>query len=350
MTQQMVKPTIRFGNRTVGEGNPTLIIAEIGINHEGSAEVCAQMIEAAARSGANSVKLQTSNPKENYAPDTESYRVYAASQLTPGETAKMFELARSLGVEPFTTTGGTTLDWVEAMEPAAYKVSSGLMAHIPLIKRFAALGRPLLMSTGISHLEEIREAVEAARAAGAKDIALLQCTSLYPAPPQSLNLSAIGWLSETFECPAGFSDHSAGITAAALSVAAGACVIEKHFTFDRGREGFDHRVSLEPNEFASMVRGIRETEEMMGSETKEFVGAQAKMAAKMRRYVVARRPIEAGQTLREEDLGVGRVGEGRSGLHPRHYEELVGVTAPQCVGVFDPIPNEFLMSSERGKQ
>src|SRR5262249_51834119 len=158
-----------------------VVIAEIGINHEGSVEACGKMITAAAGAGADAIKLQTVDPDESYAPGTASYALFSRAWLSPEATARMFGLARDLGMEPFTTSGDpATLDWVDRLRPAAHKISSGLLTHLPLIRRAAATGRSVIMSTGMSTLEDVDDAVAAAQGA---PIALMQCTSLYPAPP-----------------------------------------------------------------------------------------------------------------------------------------------------------------------
>ena len=340
MTEQIA--SIPFGSRRIGPDEPVLVIAEIGINHEGSVETCARLIEKAARADADAVKLQTADPDENYAPGTESHKLFAQSQLSPEETARMFALARRHGLEAFTTTGGNTLPWVEKLDPPAYKISSGLLGHLPLIARFARTGRPLLISTGFGEAEDISQAVDTLRGAGGREFGLFQCTSLYPAAPESLNLGVIRWLEQEFEAPAGFSDHSLGIEAAVLSVVAGARMIEKHFTLDKSRTGFDHGISLEPAEFGEMMKRIRIAEKMLGDGIKRLVPEQVAMADRMRRYLVAARDIRAGDVLAAEDIAVMRLGEGRTGLTPKHYERLVGMRAAHDVERQQPFGKAFL--------
>jgi N,N'-diacetyllegionaminate synthase len=344
MTAQIA--SIPFGRRRIGPGEPVLVIAEIGINHEGSVETCARMIEEAVRAGADAVKLQTADPDENYAPGTESHKLFSQSQLSPEETARMFALARQHGLEAFTTTGGNTLPWVEKLDPPAYKISSGLLGHLPLIARFARTGRPLLISTGFGEADDIAQAVDTLKAAGGRDFGLFQCTSLYPAAPESLNLGVIRWLEQAFKAPAGFSDHSLGIEAAVLSVAAGARMIEKHFTLDKSRPGFDHGISLEPDEFGQMMKRIRVAETMLGDGMKQLIPEQVAMADRMRRYLVAARDIPAGDVLAAEDIAVMRLGEGRAGLTPKHYEQLIGKRAPCDIARQRPFDEAFLTSGK----
>jgi len=331
----------KVGRQIIGRGNPSFVIAEIGINHEGSVEACAKMIRAAAEAGADAVKLQTVDPEENYAPGTESHAIFSQAELTREETARMFELARQLGLEVFTTAGDfNTLEWVEALEPSAHKISSGLLTSTPIIRAAAKTGRPLLMSTGMAETEAIDRAVEAAKEAGCQALALFQCTSIYPAPPETLNLRTIGWLEERYGIPCGFSDHSRGIQAAPLAVAAGASMIEKHFSLDLGREGFDHRLSLSPEDFAEMVNGIRSAEAMLGTPEKSLATEEQVNAGKYHRVLAARRDVDTGKILGRDDVAVLRLAPGSGGLEPGRFESLMGKRALVALKRFSPIREE----------
>jgi sialic acid synthase SpsE len=317
--------SIPFAGRRIGATHPVLVIAEIGINHEGSAEACARMIEEAAGAGADAIKLQTVDADENYMPGTESHQVFSNSALSREETARMFDLARERGLEPFTTTGDfATLDWVDRLEPAAHKISSGLLTNLPLIRHAAATGRTLLMSIGMAEVSDIDAAVATVREGAERAFGLFQCTSIYPAPPETLNLAAIAWLERRYRAPAGFSDHALGIEAAAMAVAAGGRMIEKHFSLDSSRSGFDHHLSLEPAAFARMVEGIRAVETMMGSPDGRLSETERDNAKRLHRCLVARRDIAAGTAIGADDIGIMRVEPGRQGLAPRAYDEVLG--------------------------
>ena len=331
--------SIAVGSRLVGPGHPVVIIAEIGVNHEGSAEVCARMIEAAAKAGADAIKLQTIDADENYVQGTDSYALFSGCGLSREETHRMFDLARELGVEPFTTAGDfATLDWVDGLAPAAHKISSGLFTNLAVIRHAARTGRPLLMSTGMANVGDIDAAVAAAQEGGASGFALLQCTSLYPAPPETLNLATIGWLERRYEVPVGLSDHSLGIKASVLSVGAGARLIEKHFTLDPSRPGCDHHLSLDPDGFAEMVRRVRAAEVMMGQAGKRISKAERRAAAVHHRVVVARRDIAAGETFDAANLALKRPLAGSNGLAPRHYDAVIGQRAVRALRADEPVP------------
>ncbi|MEQ8667363.1 MAG: N-acetylneuraminate synthase family protein [Rhodospirillales bacterium] len=334
---------LTIGARDVGPGAPCYVIAEVGINHEGSVETCAKLIEQAAKAGADAVKLQTVDVDETYAPGTESHTVFSAAELTPEETGRMFEYGREIGIDVFTTAGDlTALAWIEKLEPVAYKISSGLLTALPIIRKTAATGRPVLMSTGMASPEDVDAAVDAARTAGGSQIGLFQCTSLYPAPPETLNLRSIRWLSARYGVPVGFSDHSLGIEAAPLSVAAGAVMIEKHFSLDTGRPGFDHRISLNPDAFAAMIQAIRQTEAALGVDGMPLNETVAENAKRYLRTLAARRDLPAGTVLGADDIGIMRLAPENRGLAPVAFDGVVGRTLKSARARYEPIRDEDL--------
>jgi len=329
---------IAFGKRMIGRGFPVVAIAEIGINHEGNVDLCAKMIEDAAKAGADSIKLQTIVADENYAPGTKSHDLFKNAELSREETAKMFAHARLCGVEPFTTCADPeTMAFIDSLDPAAHKISSGLLTAEPVIRQAARTGRTILMSTGMADWPVIDRAVGAARAAGALAVGLFQCTSIYPAPDDKLNLAAIPAMQSRYGIVVGFSDHSADIVAAPLAVAAGAAMIEKHFTFDPRRADFDHRLSLDPTRFAEMVRGIRQAELMLGDGEKALSGAEARTAVVMHRYLVARRDLAAGQTLTRADVAIMRVTNGAGALEPWDLDLVLGRRTTRILRRHSPI-------------
>ncbi len=334
---------IRFGRRRIGVGQPVAVIAEIGINHEGDASVCAAMIEAAARAGADAIKLQTMDPDQNYMRGSESYLLFSRAVLSREDTAAMFDFARFLGMEAFTTAGDApTIDWIERLEPAAHKISSGLLTNVPALQHAARTGRTILMSTGMADSAEIDEAVAAAREAGAMELGLFQCTSLYPTAREYLNLGAMRWMEARYRAPVGFSDHSVGTSAAALAVAAGACMIEKHFTLDTKRPGFDHHISLDQAGMAELVRGVRDAHVVLGSYAKTLTQQERGQAPRFRRIIVAGRDIAAGETFEESNLALKRPLPGMSGLAPRDWGKVLGRRAPLALRCDDPVPVHVL--------
>lgn len=318
--------SLPFGSKKIGPGFPTVIIAEIGINHEGSVTACARLIEEAANAGADAIKLQTIDADTSYDRASPSYAIFKNSALTRDETAAMFGLARRLGMHPFTTAVDCeTIDWVDLLLPWAHKVSSGLLTTTPILRHLARKARKLIVSTGMATEDEIDEAVGALRTEGASDVTLLHCTSVYPAPQENLNLSTISWLQEKWHLPVGFSDHSRGDEAAPIAVARGAVMIEKHFTLDANRPGFDHHLSLDPSSFKTMVEKIRRAEVMLGKPGRQMSGAELEVRRWAQRVLVAARDIDAGESIDSQNITFRRPALGAiGGLRPGLLDALSG--------------------------
>ena len=314
-----------FGSRKIGKGENVLIIAEIGVNHEGDFEKCAEMIEAAASSGADSIKLQSMDADQNYVVGSPSYEIFKGTEFSQDQTRKLFDLSRSLGMEPFTTVGDLpTLEWLDEIEPCGYKISSGLLTHIPMIKKIAEKKRPILLSTGLATISDIDLAISILEQSACQNYALFQCTSLYPPKNEFVNLSTIKWLEERYKVPTGYSDHTLGIDVPVLSVAAGAVMIEKHFTLDKNRQGYDHGISLEPSEFKEMVSKIRLTEVLLGQAEKMLPNEVQEKREMFNRTIVATKKIDKGDILSEANIAVRRPIPGKRGLDPVHYDNIIG--------------------------
>ena len=315
---------VAFGRVPIGEGHPVAVIAEIGVNHEGDAAICARMIEAAAGAGAHFAKLQIIDAEKNYAPGTASHQIFSRAWLAPEDVAGLFRYAREIGIEIFATTGDPdTLAWVDRLEPAGHKISSGLLTHLPLIAMAARTGRPLMMSAGMAEDADVDAAIAAAR--GASGVVLLHCTSIYPAPIDQLNLKAIRRLADRYTVPVGYSDHTLGIEVPALAVAAGAVAIEKHFTLDSSREGFDHAISLESKGFADMTASLRRVTAALGQATKRLSDAERWSARINHRYIVAARDLPKGHRVADTDIAFLRLRpDAAHGLEPRNIDQIIG--------------------------
>lgn len=334
---------IPFGKRYLGPGYPTVIIAEIGVNHEGNAGTCALMIEAAIRAGADAVKLQSADPDEHYMPGTESHAIYTQAALQPEETVAMFALAKRHGVEVLTTCGDPpTMDFIESLDPAAHKISSGMLSHLPMIRRFANSGRPLLFSSGMAEIEEIDAAVAAARNQGAKHLAVMQCISLYPADPLTMNLRVMHTLRDRYQVPTGLSDHTLGTEVPTLAVAAGAHVLEKHFTLDRGRPGFDHRISLEPSEFKALVESVRRSEMILGDSYKILTEQEKASRRRYARRLVARTTIPVGKVIEAQDITIMRTSPDKDGIPSTAFDRVVGCVARRTIKRFEILSEKDL--------
>src|SRR2546421_511162 len=303
--------SFELNGRRIGVGHPTYVIAEMSANHNQNFDEAVGLLRAAKAAGADAVKLQT------YTPDTMTlqsnaehfqigkgtiwegrnlYDLYSEA-YTPWEwQPKLKAIADELGLDLFSTPfDDSAVEFLEKIDLPAYKVASFELVDIPLVKRIARTGRPMIMSTGMATLAEIEEAVQAARDAGATQIALLKCTSAYPAPPDEMNLRTIPDLSETFQVPVGLSDHTMGIAVPVAAVALGACIIEKHLTISRDEPGPDSAFSLEPDEFKAMVEAVRIAEQALGQARYGVTEHEAASLAFRRSLFVVRDMMEGAQ-------------------------------------------------------
>ena len=333
-----MKSYIEIENRHIGLGKPTYIIAEMSANHNQDFEQAVKIIHAAKKGGADAVKLQT------YTPDTITidcdndyfrikgtiwegknlYELYGEA-YTPWEwQPKLKKIANDLGMDLFSTPfDHTAVDFLEKMDVPAYKVASFELVDIPLLRKIAQTGKPIIMSTGMAILAEIDEAVSAIREAGCNQLALLKCTSAYPAPPDEMNLRTIPHLAETFNVSVGLSDHTLGIAVPVASVALGASIIEKHFTLSRSMPSPDSEFSLEPDEFKEMVNAIRTAEKALGKVSYEITEKQ-KATRVFRRSLFVVKDIKEGEEFTEENVRSIRPG---FGLNTRYFDKIIGKCA-----------------------
>lgn len=331
--------SVKIGDYSVGTQSP-FIIAELSGNHGQDLSVAKQMIKAAAKAGVHAIKLQTYTPDSMTLdvnsphfvinePDSlwygESLHKLYARAATPYEWhAPLFDYARKLGLQAFSSPFDEhAVDFLDDLGVPCFKIASFELTDIPLIRRAASKGKPLIMSTGMASLAETEEAVLAAKAAGCNDIILLKCTSTYPASPENTNLNTIPHLQQAFGCLVGLSDHTAGIGAAVASVALGACVIEKHFVLDRAAGGVDAAFSIEPHELALLVTETQTAWQALGTVT--YGGAKAEEKSKhYRRSIFVAQNIRAGEVLTRENIRVVRPAVG---LEPKHLDTVLGQVA-----------------------
>ena len=318
-------PPVTIASRPVGPGHPCFIIAEAGVNHNGDPELACRLIDAAADAGADAVKFQTfktdrlvtrNTPKAAYqraavGPDEDQYQMLKHLELDAETHARLERRCREKGILFLSTPfDEESADLLDALGVPAFKIGSGDLTNHVLLRHVARKGKPMILSTGMADIDEVRQALAALAQAGNHDRILLHCVSNYPADPANANLRAMHTLATEFAVPGGFSDHTPGTETAAAAVALGASVIEKHFTLDRTLEGPDHGVSLTPDELTAMIRSIRIVESALGDGVKCPVLSEKEVAAVARRSVVARRAIRAGTILSPRDLAIKRPGTG----------------------------------------
>lgn len=329
--------SFRIGQREIGSDRPAFVIAEAGVNHNGEVEIGKHLIEEAARAGADAVKFQAFRPEEittrraakaEYQDRTTSggggqYEMLRELSLSAEEQQQLRDYCADIEI-PYLCTpyDSESVELLESLEVEAYKISSSDITNIPLLRFVAEQGRPVILSTGMSNLGEVEDAVTTLRSGLDRDeLCLLHCLSAYPAPHEDLNLSAIRTLRAAFDLPVGFSDHTTGTMAAGWARAIGACILEKHFTLDRNMSGPDHRASLEPDELEEYVATVRAVEEALGDGRKRVMPSERSNKSKLRKSLVANRPIPAGEILQRNDLAAKRPA---TGLSPLVVDSVVG--------------------------
>jgi pseudaminic acid synthase len=328
---------ILIGDRKIGIGQSPFVIAEMSGNHNQSLERALEIVEAAARTGAHALKIQTYTPdtmtldldeREFHISDPNSlwsgsslYKLYGES-YTPWEWHKpIFDRARELGLIGFSAPfDATAVDLLEELDVPCYKIASFENTDLPLIRRVAATGKPLIISTGMATLAELDETVVAAREAGCRDLVLLKCTSTYPASAEGINLLTIPHLRELFGCEVGLSDHTMGIGVAVASVALGATVIEKHFTLNRDDGGVDSAFSMEPAEMAQLVVETKQASQALGQVSYGPTEAEKK-SLQFRRSLYVVKDMKAGEVLTMENMRSIRPG---LGLPTKYLQVLLG--------------------------
>lgn len=347
--------TFFVSGRPIGRRAAPFVIAEMSGNHNQSLDRALAIVDAAAAAGAHALKIQTytadtmtldiregdfliSDPQSPWHGKT-LYQLYEEAHTPWTWHVPLFERARKLGLIPFSTPfDESAVDFLETLDAPCYKIASFENADLPLIRKVASTGKPLIISTGMATIAELDEAVRTARAAGCRDLVLLKCTSNYPATPEHSNLLTIPHLRELFGCEVGLSDHTLGLGAAVASVALGASVIEKHFTLSRAEGGVDAEFSLEPEEFSRLVKESERAWQALGSVTYGTVAAEEGNRI-FRRSLYATRDIAAGEALSSENIRAIRPGYG---LPPKFIEICLGRQARTDIRRGTPISWDIL--------
>lgn len=315
-----------------------LVIAEAGVNHNGDVRIAKKLVDEAKRCGADIIKFQTFNPrklaskhailaeyqKENLGVEESQEEMLSKLTLKEKEYVELAEYCKEIGIKflstPFELDSIHFLDNLQDI----WKIPSGEITNYPYLVEIAKYGKEIILSTGMSTLEEVNEALEVLIANGAGKITVLHCTTNYPTPMNDVNLKAMITLQNHCDCRVGYSDHTKGIEVPIAAVAIGAEVIEKHFTLDRNMEGPDHKASLEPEEFASMVKAIRNIEDAMGDGIKIPSESEKKNIAIVRKSIIAARKIKKGEEFTSENITTKRPG---NGINPMQWSKVLGTKA-----------------------
>jgi len=336
--------TIKIANKLIGEGYPCFIVAEVGPNHNGDINIAKKLVDIAKNAGVDAIKFQTFEAMRyvsKVARKADYDIVNTGSDESMLEAQKKLELSKEFHIEIknyiekkglifFSTPHANewSVDLLEEVGVPAYKIGSGDITNIPFLKYVAQKDKPIILSTGMSVIEDIERAVKAIKEEGNEQLILLQCTSDYPCAIQDINLNVIQTLKNKFNTIVGFSDHTLRIDTPSIAVALGAKVIEKHITLDRDMPGPDHKASLEPNELKEMVKLIRETEIMLGSSEKKPTKAEINVASVARKSLVTTRNIKKGEKITKEMLTYKRPG---IGIPPYEIEKVIGRTAKKDI-------------------
>ncbi len=346
----MSKRGVKIGRKTIRQGARPFIIAEMSGNHNRSLDRALAIVRQAKKCGCDALKIQTYTAdtitidcrrKEFFIEDKKSlwegvylYDLYKEA-FTPWEWHKaIFDECRAQGLIAFSTPfDESAVDFLEKLNVPAYKIASFENNHLPLLKKVAQTGKPVIMSTGMAGLEEIKEAVAVMRDNGCGDVVLLKCTSAYPSRPREANLMTIKHLSDVFGCPVGLSDHSSGIGVAVAAVALGAAAVEKHFTLDRAEGGVDAAFSLEPREMSDLVRECRRARQALGTVSFRLSAAE-KYSVRFRRSIFVIEDIARNEKLTPKNIRVIRPGDG---LAPKDYETVLGMRAKHKIGRGTPL-------------
>ena len=346
---------IKIANSLIGNEYPPFIIAEMSGNHNQSLDRALAIVEAAAKAGAHAVKLQTYTPDtmtidieegEFYIDDPNSlwkgaslYKLYQQAH-TPWEWHKpIFNKCNELGIICFSTPfDETAVGFLEELNTPAYKIASFENNHLPLIRKAASTGKPLIISTGMATIAEIDEAVKTVREAGCRDIVLLKCTSTYPASPKDSNILTIPHMRYLFNCPIGLSDHTMGMGVAVASVALGATVIEKHFTLSRADGGVDSTFSMEPDEMKQLVEETQKAWQALGRISYDKTEKE-KASVVFRRSVYVVKDVGKGEKLTADNIRIIRPG---NGIPPKFYDIILGKIASCDIKRGTPMRWEFI--------
>lgn len=336
--------SIEVGGKIIGPQQSCFVIAEAGVNHNGDVDLAEKLVYSAAEAGADAVKFQTfkaeqvttklsptaAYQKKNVGEDNQ-WSLLRPLELKEEAYPRLIKACQKAGIMFMSTPHGH-IDSAKFLEPMVeiWKVGSGDLTNLPFLKFLGESKKPIILSTGMATIDEIKAAVETIEQTGNKNLIILHCTTNYPCPDKEANILAMLDIQKNFpDYPVGFSDHTEGITAPLIAAALGASVIEKHFTLDRNLPGPDQKNSLEPDELKAMIKGIRRTQNLLGSGKKQPFNSELTIAEMARKAVIASEDIPAGAVITKEMLTIKRPAKG--GLHPRELEKIIGKTAKRDI-------------------
>ncbi|KAF0225645.1 MAG: N-acetylneuraminate [Rhodospirillaceae bacterium] len=348
---------IRLKDRSIGPGHPVFVIAEAGVNHNGDLDMALRLVDVAADAGADAVKFQTfkaeniitrSAPKARYHVETTGgdeeqtwFQLLKTQELTADMHRALIQRCRQRGIMFLSTPYDVeSVELLDSLDVDLLKVASTDANNIPFLEIMARTGRPMILSTAMCTLDEVKASVAAIRAAGCKDLLVMQCTGSYPAPADQANLRAMRTIAEACGVAVGYSDHIPGFSAALAATALGAQAYEKHFTLDRSLPGPDHRASLEPDELAALIAAIREVESCLGDGMKRVLPCEVENRTKLRKHLLAARDLVPGDVIDLTTAAIKRTGG--AGISPDRFHQVAGRRLKVAVAADTPISDDML--------
>lgn len=344
----------KIKSRFIGHGQPTFIIAEAGVNHNGSIILAKKLVDKAVQAGVDAVKFQTFKSEKlvtGYAAMAKYQKDNIGIENSQLDMLKKLELSYDEFIElknycdnkniifMSTPFDFESADFLDSIGVQAFKISSGDLTNIPLLEHIAEFEKPIILSSGMATLGDIEDAVISIRNKGLEEISVLHCTSNYPAQISSVNLKAMDTIKNSFKVVGGYSDHTEGITIPIAAAALGANIIEKHFTLDKTMEGPDHKASLNPEELNEMVQGIRKVELSLGNGIKMYNESEIDTMKAARKSIVAARNIKKNEIIKKEDLQYKRPG---NGISPKYYRKIIGKKALKDIEVDEQMNLDFI--------
>jgi len=329
---------IKLENRTISHNDPCFIIAEAGVNHNGDMDIARKLIDVAVEAGADAVKFQTfvadeiilhNAPKAQYHIETTGgdakqswYELLKSQELDQEMHKQLIAYCKNKKIQFLSTPYDIpSVDLLDNLDVSLFKVASTDANNLPLLRYMAQKGKPIILSTAMSEIEEVENSVAIIREEGVEELVVLQCTGSYPAPANQANVRAMHQIAKHCNVAVGYSDHVPGYNAAMAAISLGACVYEKHFTLDRNLPGPDHRASLEPNELKELIKAIRETEDILGDGNKKVMPCEIKNRSKLRKFIVAKKDIKQGDMFSGDNLTTKRTGG--EGTSPMLWDSLM---------------------------
>lgn len=325
----------------MGHGSPVFIVAEAGINHNGDVEIAKNMIFNAKKAGADAIKFQTFEASDLCSVKSKYFKIFKELELDESDFGELSDYAKSLNMIFFSTPFSTkAVDVLHRLRVPAYKIASGDLTNLPLIKYAAAKKKPIIISTGMANLNEVGDAVKTIQSAGNKNIIIMHSVSAYPTPPEDANLKVIHTLSKKFLLPIGYSDNGSNMLVPLVSVALGARIIEKHFTINKKMKGPDHKLSSDSKEFSELIKKIRLLERMLGNGIKKCQQSEMKNRIYARRSITANMNIEKGTKITKTMIALKRPA---TGIEPKYFHTIIGKKVKRRISLDHSIKWEYLI-------